>query len=215
MMDSILIESQYFPSIAYFAAIYNSKNVLLESQEWFEKRSFRNRCSILTANGVLDLSVPVHGSNKKVLTKEIKIDMHEKWVKNHWRAIQSAYGKSPFFDYYAEDFKAVLHSDVQSLFDLNLKLLTICLRYLQIDTNITLTTVYEKKPKETVLDLRSAIHPRKRGSLPIWFNPEPYQQIFGSNFVSNLSILDILFCSGPESLMVLKNSIVNNREQII
>jgi hypothetical protein len=207
-MKAILIESQYFPSVAYFAAWYQAEEVILEASEWFEKRSYRNRCTILTANGNLDLSVPVHGANKKVLTQRIEIDHHEKWVNNHWRAIQSAYGKSPFFDFYADGFESILKSEETNLFSLNQRLLTICLKYLQIDTKVTLTTSFEKNPKSDITDLRSALHPRNPYSDLKWFTPAPYQQIFGKNFVSNLSILDLLFCTGPEALKVLKQSIV-------
>ncbi|MFT6827423.1 MAG: hypothetical protein ACI9Z3_001319 [Roseivirga sp.] len=207
-MKSILIESQYFPSVAYFAALYQAEEVLIEANEWFEKRSYRNRCTILTANGDLDLTVPVHGANKKILTQRIEIDNHEKWVNNHWRAVQSAYGKSPFFDFYADGFESILKSEETNLFSLNQRLLTICLKYLQIDTKVILTTSFEKNPKVGITDLRSALHPRNPYSELKWFNPASYQQIFGKNFVPNLSILDLLFCTGPEALKVLKQSIV-------
>ena len=207
-MGAILIESQYFPSVAYFSAIYHAEEVFIEASEWFEKRSYRNRCTILTANGNLDLSVPVHGANKKILTKQIEIDNHEKWVNNHWRAIQSAYGKSPFFDFYAYGFESILKSEQTNLFSLNQRLLTICLKYLQIDTKVTFTTSFEKYPKGDITDLRSALHPRIHHSYLKWFNPTSYQQIFGKNFVFNLSVLDLLFCTGPEALKVLKQSIV-------
>lgn len=207
-MKTILIESQYLPSVAYFSVLYQAEKVIIEANEWFEKRSYRNRCTILTANGKLDLTVPVHGANKKILTSKIEIDNHEKWVNNHWRAIQSAYGKSPFFDFYADGFESILKSQETNLFNLNQRLLTICLKYLQIDTKVTFTTSFEKKPKTEITDLRSVLHPRIPLSDLKWFNPDPYQQIFGSNFVSNLSILDLLFCIGPEALKVLKQSIV-------
>lgn len=207
-MKTILIESQYLPSVAYFSVLYQAEKVIIETNEWFEKRSYRNRCTILTANSKLDLTVPVHGANKKILTSKIEIDNHEKWVNNHWRAIQSAYGKSPFFDFYVDGFESILKSQETNLFNLNQKLLTICLKYLQIDTKVTFTTSFEKKPKAEITDLRSALHPRNPFSDLKWFNPDPYQQIFGSNFVPNLSILDLLFCTGPEALKVLKQSIV-------
>jgi hypothetical protein len=207
-MKTILIESQYFPPISYFSALYQADEVIIEANEWFEKRSYRNRCTILTANGNLDLTVPVHGANKKILTQRIEIDNHEKWVNNHWRAIQSAYGKSPFFDFYADGFESILKSEQTNLFSLNQRLLTICLKYLQIDTKVTLTTSFEKNPKADITDLRSALHPRNPYYELKWFNPASYQQIFGKNFVSNLSILDLLFCTGPEALKVLKQSIV-------
>lgn len=207
-MQRILIELHYLPSIAYFSTIYKADEIHIASQGRFEKRTYLNRSTILTANGLLDLSVPVFGANKRIPIQEVKIDYHEKWVNNHWRAIQSAYGKSPFFDFYSEEVKAILYSKANHLFELNKSLLTMCLKFLQIDTPVFWEENLDKANKPDLMDMRGSIHPRKPISELTWFAPKPYQQIFGSNFVSNLNVLDLLFCTGPEAIEVLKRSIV-------
>ena len=209
-MQSILIELHYLPSIAYFSALYKADEIYIASQGRFEKRTYLNRSTILTANGPLDLSVPVFGANKRIPIQEVKIDYHEKWVNKHWRAIQSAYGKSPFFDFYSKEVKDILYSTPSHLFDLNKSLLTMCLKFLQIDTPVFWQENLEEIAKPDLMDMRGDIHPRKPISELLWFDPKPYQQIFGSNFVSNLNILDLLFCTGPEALEVLKRSVVSS-----
>lgn len=206
-MKRILLDLQYLPSVAYFAAIRTAEEVWIEGHENFVKQTYRNRCRILTTHGVQDLSIPVHHAGRKIPIRKLKIDYKQKWDNNHWRAVQSAYGKSPFFDYYADEIRQAILSMQDRLFDLNWQLLTICLRYLGLSHKpVHLTEQYEKEPQNGLIDLRSAIHP-KRDS-PEWFRPKAYHQIFGNNFVSNLTILDLLFCTGPEAYELLGQSCV-------
>lgn len=202
----VILETQYLPSVAYFTLLANVDVVYLEAHELFEKQTFRNRCEILGANGVQRLTVPVHSANSKIRIQKLIIDHQQKWVNNHWRSIQSAYGKAPFFDYYAEYLQPELFKPKESLFDLNLSLLTLCLKLINLPIKINLTEKYELKPSEDIFDGRSMVHPKKSLETLTWFRPTAYYQIFGKNFVPNLSILDLLFCMGPDTLMVLRQS---------
>ncbi|GAB5522719.1 MAG: WbqC family protein [Roseivirga sp.] len=205
-MQKILLDIQYLPSVAYFMAIKQADEVWIEAEQNFVKQSYQNRCKILGANGIQSLSVPVNHRSRKIPIRQLTIDYKQKWMNTHWRALQSAYGKSPFFDYYADDIREIIRSECATLFELNRQLMTLCLKYLQIDTPIHYTTVYEKVPGGNLTDLRSVIHPKKAISELNWFNPTPYHQIFGSNFAPNLSILDLLFCEGPMAGSVLEQS---------
>lgn len=202
----VLIESQYLPPIAYFVLIAHAEEVWIESQEKFEKQTYRNRCEILGANSLQRLTVPVHSANSGLLIQKMLIDHRQKWMNNHWRAIQSAYGKSPFFDHYSEYLQTELYRTTDSLFELNHRLLTLCLRLMGIKTKINLTEKYDLKPAEDIFDCRSAIHPKKGIAGLTWFQPEMYYQVFGKDFAPNLSIVDLMFCMGPDSFMVLKKS---------
>lgn len=203
----ILLDSQYLPSIAYFVLFSRGVEVVVDAHEFFEKQTYRNRCHILTAQGEQRLSIPVlHGKEKKIPMAELQIDYKQKWMNNHWRAIQTAYGKAPFFDYYAEAFKNEIYAEHQKLFDLNTALLTICLDMLQIRADWQVSAQWIEKPASTDIDLRSAIHPKKSIENLTWFQPLKYYQVFGSNFAANLSILDLLFTMGPESLGIIKQS---------
>lgn len=210
-MQKVLIESQYLPSIAYFSLITQAEEVVIEQCEFFEKQTFRNRCQIQTANKKLDLSVPVNHQGKKVIIDRLTIDYIQKWQNTHWRSIASAYRNAPFFEYYSGPIKDIIYSDTVTLFDLNNKLLTICLKFLQVDTKIEFSKVYQKKEDLEFFDARSMIHPKKELSGLEWFTASPYYQIFGKDFAKNLSILDLLFNEGPMATAVLQSSIVNKK----
>ncbi|MBO3699265.1 WbqC family protein [Roseivirga sp. E12] len=207
----ILIESQYLPSVAYFVLLSHCEEAFIEGNENFEKQSYRNRCEIIGSNKVQSLSLPVHHGGRKVLIKDLTIDYKQKWSNNHWRAIQSAYGKAPFYDYYADYFESEIKANYSTLYQLNSRLLTLCLKLLKLDVKLAETSEYSKSPPEGLLDFRSHIHPKKSLDSLTWFKPQAYHQIFGKDFVPNMSILDLLFCMGPDALEVLYNSGVMNK----
>jgi WbqC-like protein family len=207
-MKKVLIESQYLPSVAYFALIAQADYVVIERCEFFEKQTFRNRCQIQTANKKLDLSVPVHHQGKKITIDKLTIDYIQKWQNTHWRSIQTAYQNAPFFEYYSKPLQEIIYSNIDNLIELNSQLLTICLKFLQIDTTIEFSKIYDKRVDSGIFDARSMIHPKKDLSTLGWFTASPYYQIFGKDFAKNLSILDLLFNEGPMALAILKSSIV-------
>lgn len=194
-----LIDSQYFPCLEYFSVIKNRKEVWIETKEYFVKQTYRNRCYIQSANDVQPLTIPMIGGNKKIPMDEIKIDYGQKWLNNHWRAIISAYNKSPFFQYYEPYIHDILYARHDSLLALNNELLTFCLKVLKIDTPIKYTSIYEKGPFNETEDIRSVINPKSDYICRRFYTPIPYQQLFGSKFATNLSILDLLSCVGPDA----------------
>ena len=205
----LLIDLHYLPNTQYFTLLANAHKVIFEKHENFVKQTYRNRTHILTPNGIDALSIPLLGSQKKVLVSQIKIDYSQKWVNQHWRAIQSAYGKSPFFVHYSELFKNALYAKHETLFELNYQLLTLCLKLLQIETSITFSEEYQKTPQTPVIDLRSAIHPKEIFSFFPNLTFTPYQQVFGKGFVEGLSILDLLFSEGSNSGSIIRGQIKN------
>lgn len=194
-----LIESQYFPCLEYFSLIKNREEVWIETKEHFVKQTYRNRCYILGSDRILPLAIPIIGGNKKIPIDEIKIDYGQKWLNNHWRAIISAYNKSPYFEYYEPYLHQILFTKHETLLALNLELLTFCLKVLNIDTPINYTSIYEKVPFNETEDIRSVIHPKSDYICRRYYTPTPYQQLFGSKFATNLSILDLLSCVGPDA----------------
>ena len=204
----ILIDSQYLPNTLYFSLLAKADKIIVEQNENFVKQSFRNRTQILTPNGVDTLSIPLLGSQKKIRIDEIKIDNSQKWANRHWRAIQSAYGKAPFFIHYADFIKNEIYFEYETLFELNNSLLTLCLKFLQIDTPVLFSNEYQKVPQASIIDLRSSIHPKKAFTSPIEYVYTPYQQVFGNRFVCGLSILDLLFTEGPNSGLVISKQII-------
>jgi hypothetical protein len=200
---NVLIDSQYLPCLEYFRQILQADTIYLEAYENFQKQSYRNRCRILTTNKIDTLSVPILKSNSKILIQEVEIDYTQPWQKIHWRAIQSAYGKAPYFEYFADYFRKLYDKKPRFLWDLNLEAMTVCLKLLRVEKEILFTTEYNKDAgihvKETI-DMRSLVHPKKQGEMA----EVKYPQVFGRDFVPNLSIIDLIFNEGPNGKALLK-----------
>ncbi|MCH7414460.1 WbqC family protein [Belliella sp. R4-6] len=205
---SIITELFYLPPIEYFVAIQKEKMILLDIQENYQKQTYRNRCQIRLANKVETLSIPVLGGNKKVKTELVKIDYHQKWVNVHLRGIQSAYGKAPFFEYYFPYIEEVFQKKFDLLTDFNLELLTVCLKLLQLD--IKVMKLNKTDINSESIDIRGLISSKSPFEDRNIYQPAPYSQLFGLDFVPNLSIIDLLFCVGPESNNILAKSQKNH-----
>ncbi len=202
-MKTVLIETQYLPPIPYFTILLQQDGVVLERHEHFIKQSFRNRCTILTAQGPQNLIVPLTYKHGKVFITDVRIDYSQKWLNNHWRAIESAYRKAPFFEHYADDLREALFRKQTFLYDLNMEILTICLGWLRSKIQIQESMSYEKTPAEGINDLRNVIHPKKAELLDVHCNAMAYPQVFGNKFVEHLSILDLVMCEGPNARSVV------------
>jgi len=198
----MLIETQYLPSISFFSAVCQSSTITLEQFENFGKQSFRNRTQILSSQGIQNLVIPVNNANSKILTKEITIDYTQKWQLLHMRAIRSAYGKAPFFEHYFPMIENVILSNQKYLWDLNLNLLQVLLSCFKINKSILFSDEYIKTPSPEILDLRNVIHPKKIIHEHDYFKEyvfKKYFQVFGEQFVPELSIIDLLMNEGPQA----------------
>ena len=205
-MKKILIELQYLPPISYFSALTVHDELIVEKFEHYEKQSYRNRCYINTAQGVDSLIVPLTSKHGKTPIHEVRVDYSQKWLNNHWRTIQSAYGKAPFFEYYSDDLNKVLFKKHELLYSLNFELLTMCLKWIRYNIPIRETTLYEKEVETGLTDYRSVLNPKKADSCNRFFKSVKYRQVFGSKFVENLSIIDLVFCEGPGAMSILRAS---------
>jgi hypothetical protein len=195
---SVIIETQYLPSISYFVRLAAFDTVVIEKHERFPKRTYRNRCYINTAQGIDRLVVPVVRGGR-LATGEVRIDYSQKWLTRHWRAIQSSYGKAPYFEHYGPALRETLFMKYDFLLELNKTLLSLCLGWLGLPLPILETTRYEKTPSGGIIDLRNTITAKKSTELQETDFPIKYPQVFGSKFVPNLSVVDLIFCTGPEA----------------
>ncbi len=205
MPVTALIDLQYLPPISYFTALSKFDEVRIEACENFIKQTYRNRCYINTSQGPLALVVPLTGSGKHSI-REIAIDNNQKWRNIHWRAIQSAYGKAPFFEYYADDLHDNIFKPFDRLYDLNFCLLTMCLKWLKWSIPVSESKQFEKTLETPIIDLRSAITPKKITGGGRFYEPAVYHQVFGNKFVENLSLIDLVFCEGPVAWTVVQAS---------
>ncbi len=203
-----LIETHYLPSVAYFCALHDVKEVILEKHEHYSKQSYRNRTYIVSAQGKEKLIVPLTLKHGKVLITDVRVDYGQKWLNQHWRAIQSGYGKSAFFEYYSEDLERALFRKTVFLYDLNIELLSMCLKWLKRDVEIKESVAYEKAPVKPILDLRSSINFKKEENLGNFYRPVNYHQVFGNTFVANASIVDLIFSEGPGAAQIVEASAV-------
>jgi hypothetical protein len=200
----IVIETHYLPGIAYFKSICDAELLLIEKKEYFVKQSYRSRCYINTEHGRDVLLLPVTNKTGKTVIDSVRIDYNQKWLNNHWRTIQSAYAKAPFFEFYADDLRTILFKKNEFLFDLNLELLTMCLKWLRINAKLEETSRYETQYGENTKDLRNVLTPKNQPVEESFLPKATYTQVFGNNFVKPLSILDLIFCQGPQAKTYLQ-----------
>lgn len=204
-MTRVAIDLHYLPSLEFFTAIDGAEELLLFPQDLYQRQSFLNRTRILLANKVETLSIPIQGRRPRIPMSQVKIDYGQKWQAIHLRGIQSAYGKAPFFEYFFPYIQPVLEKEQASLWELNLQLLTICLKLLRRPVKITV--LENKETIGEIVDLRGQIEPKGAFYNRSYYQATPYPQLFGLDFEPNLSILDLLFCVGPEAEKVLKQSL--------
>ncbi len=198
----VLLSSLYLAPVEYYAALFRAESVLLEVNDHYQKQSYRNRCHIGGPNGMLTLSIPVEKiSTAKRSMKDIRIADHGNWQHLHWNAILSAYGSTPYFQYYEDDFRPFYEKKNVFLHDFNEQLRRLVCRLIGIETEISYTDSYLQKPPIQCTDLREAIHPKRASS----YRSAPYYQIFAEKqgFMNNLSIIDLLFNMGNESRLYL------------
>ena len=201
-MDRLLLTTAYFPPISYVSALIHAEEVYIEQYENFGKQSYRNRCEIMTANGVIPLTVPVEKANSKTLTKDLKIVYATNWQKLHFKGIESAYKNSPYYEYYIDDLVPFFEKKETFLLDLNQKITKTILEMLRIKKDILYTSDYIPVGTEEYLDFRSVFHPKaSHRTVGDNYTAKPYRQIFCDRipFVANLSILDLLFCCGTDA----------------
>jgi WbqC-like protein family len=198
-LKSLLIDLHYLPSQEYFCVLQQYDAIQLEKQEHYVKQSYRNRCYINTSQGPEMLIVPLTNKHGKVPIKDVRIDYSTKWQNNHWRTLESAYRKAPFFEFYSDELRKLVYSQNTFLFDLNSELLSFCLKSIRHKPMLSVSVTYEKIPDESFSDLRSVIQPK----IPYWerpfFRPVSYQQVFGNQFAGNLSLIDLMFSEGPRA----------------
>jgi hypothetical protein len=198
-----VITTEYLPPISSFWLMNRCEELIIEHCENYQKKSTRNRAKILGVNGVDILSVPLKkGKNSGMLITEVEISYDTDWIANHLHAIKSAYGNSPYFEYYFDDIKYILNSKHRLLYELNAALVTFFIKSFDIEVSILPSSNFIKEYPNDIIDVRR-MHFHKR--MIEGFDAKPYNQVFEEkqDFVADLSAIDLLMCKGPEGIFWL------------
>lgn len=189
----------YLPSVEYMSWVINQKKLYFFTSGHYQKQTYRNRAEIYGPNGKLKLIIPVTKNRGSNYQKDIETmsDNNFLWQKNHWRSLQMSYRASPYFEFYEEEFYPFYNNKISSLMELNIGLIKVILKLLKFEIPI------EEKNHNKVNEKRDLIISKKIVNASIL----KYNQVFidKHGFLSNLSIVDLLFNLGPESLDYLKN----------
>lgn len=194
----IVLPTAYFPNVEYFKLLNSAQQVALEQHEHYPKQTYRNRCEIYTANGKAALSVPVQKvHNAKTAVKDVRISYAENWQKNHRVSIESAYNSSPFYEFFQDYFHHFFEKQCDFLLDLNTEILDTLLEVLELEVSVLPTESYQTQAEQ---DYRN-LSPKQKSDRQFETYPQVFEEKHG--FLPNLSILDLLFCLGPEAVLKL------------
>jgi len=196
-----LLYPSYFPNIASYVILAQHKDLCFEVNDNYQKQTYRNRCYIYGANGKMGLHIPVHYTqNKREKTQDILIDNATRWKNTQWKSIESAYKTSPFFEFYEHELRPLFQKEDNLLMPFILQCIEAINHCLEFDFNHTNSNFF--KTKSTENDFRFLVNPQKTVAI----QTKPYIQVFQAKhgYISNLSVLDLLFNIGPETLNYLK-----------
>lgn len=205
-MDTALFSTAWFAPVEYYIYFRQYKKRFIEGNENYVKQTYRNRCMIYSANGPMMLSLPIEKNcNAKTPIKDIKVASTRNWQHMHWNSIASAYNSSPYFEYYADDIHPFFEKKEHFLFDYSESIREKICELIPMDSSAEITSEYfrEEDVPNNIADFRRIIQPGEDLSSKKIF--KPYYQVFERKlgFIPNLSILDLLFNMGPETILYL------------
>jgi hypothetical protein len=204
-MRTTILSASYFPPVPWFAAACRAKEITIDVHEHYLKQTWRNRCSIVTANGLMNLVVPVEKYRNHTPVREIRVDYATNWQRVHEHAIRSAYGKSAYFEFYADKLLSIFEWQPESLVELTTATHEAVIELLKLDVRAALSSEY-LTPAAGEPDWRKLIVPGGTDTrIP---ETETYLQVFQERhgFIPGLSILDLLFCTGPDAKRILSGA---------
>ena len=203
-MQKLLLHPAYFGPVSQFVAMANAEEVVFENEDNYQKQTYRNRMYIYGANGKLLLNIPIKHTGDKSghqKYKDIRIENDFPWQKQHWKSLETVYRTSPFFEFYEDEFYPLYHQKFDFLMDFNYHCLHLILDCLQLDLPYKKTEEYYQDP-DNLKDARYLVAAKNKQPQQL----EPYLQVFQDKFgfLNDLSIVDLIFNEGPNSLNYLQ-----------
>lgn len=202
-MSCQVLPALYLPPVAWFAAWHAQPDTIIDPHQWFEKQQLFNRCWIMTANGPLRLTVPVTHTGVRHTVAETRIAYGDRWQQVHWRALESAYRRSPYFEFYEDELAPMFETEFETLWQFQEAWIRLLLKCARLSLNVQVSEKYLSL-ESGCADLRSAFPPTPH-PFPDAFQPIIYTQTFG-HFYPNLSMLDLVLNCGPRSGEILSGS---------
>jgi hypothetical protein len=203
-MEETLLHLPYFGPVLHFKELVQAKLVWFENDDNYQKQTYRNRMYVYGANGKLLLNIPIKhlhspGVKQHQKYRDVRIENDFDWQKQHWKSLKSAYQTSPFFEFYEDDIAPLYHSKAESLMEFNYRCFEKVCKCLQLDINFRKTEEFIKDPPG-MKDKRDLINAKKNHEISVY--PQVFQDKKG--FLHNLSILDLMFNEGPNTINYLQ-----------
>ena len=207
-MESVLTHPLYLAPVPLYVHLYAADRLVIDDVSPFVKQTYRSRAAIASESGAQQLTIPVVHDGGRVAMRDVRISEHGNWRHQHWNAIVSAYRKSPFFEYYADDFAHFYEEKDGFLMDFNLRLHGVVSELLGLERGVEFLSARDVDAA-AVSDLRNIAEPKVLASMR-GVGELPYYQVFAqrNGFIPSLSIVDLLFNTGPEGLLLLRDSAV-------
>lgn len=202
-MSTVISSFIPFPNIYWWSLVAAADKVVFDEAEHFEKMTYRNKYFVIGANGVIQLSIPLQkGRNQRAAMKNIAIANTEQWQQQHWRGITSSYRRTPYFEHYEPELQQLFEQEYRGLTDFNKASIDWLKKQLSLNYKEEIADKYQSNYEDATADFRKSIKPSIGATMAEGIYYQPFDERNG--FVSNLSMLDLVFCEGPNAVNVIK-----------
>jgi hypothetical protein len=226
-----VIQSNYIPWRGYFDFIDSVDLFVFHDDLQYTKNDWRNRNRILTPAGLRWLTVPVSYKHVEQKIDEVLIDYSQNWAAQHVQQLDANYRRAPFFLDYVHDFAGIIAGRFASISQLNVAVCKWIMRVLELRTPIRMSRdlALSGKKSERLIDLLTKVGATtyvsgpsassyldldlfRRHGICVEYKSYDYPDYaqLSPGFSPGVSILDLLFNTGPEARRYLNSRVGNS-----